>query len=114
MKKLFLVLLTPFVLNAQLQDAPYFKFVCPVTGWDDTTMTYTNTGDNKMGLTTLSACMKGRINNCGYWEGVMISKNVFQFHTNNNLTTWLHLDTKEVTTISYGERSTQQCRGYIN
>ena len=111
MKKLFLVLLTPFVLNAQLHDAPYFKIVCPVPGWDDTTMTYTNTGDNKYGLTTLSACMKGRVNNCGYWKGVMISKNVFQFHINEVSTTRLNLDTKQATNIDFGESSTQQCRG---
>ena len=111
MKKLFLVLLTPFVLNAQGYDAPYFKIVCP-TGWDDTTMTYTNTGDNKLGITSLSACMKGRVNSCGYWEGVMISKNVFQFFTGESRTTRINLDTKEVTSIFYEESSTEQCRGY--
>ena len=116
MKKLFLVLLTPFVLNAQFQDAPYFKIVCPIPGWDDTTMTYTNTGDNKLGLTTLSACLKGQVNSCGYWEGVMISKNEFQFFISpdNANATRINLATKEVTNIDFGESSTQQCRGAVN
>ena len=106
MKKLFLVLLTPFVLNAQFQDTPYFKIVCPVPGWDDTTMTYTNTGDDKYGLTTLSACMKGRFNSCGYWKGVMISKNVFQFHTSEYSTTRINLRTKEETNILINKSKT--------
>ena len=115
MKKLFLVLLTPFVLSAYLRDPPWFKIVCPVAGWDDTTMTYTNLPAD-MGIydpNTLSACMNGRVNNCGYWEGRMIDGNVFEFHISEYSTTRIHLRTKEVTNILDGESRTQQCTGHI-
>lgn len=113
MKKLFLVLLTPFVLNAQFQDTPYFKIVCDMShlGWKDTTMTYTNTGDNKLGLTTLSVCLKGKFNNCGYWKGVMVAEDVFQFFTEGTDPTLINLRTKVVGNVEGGKLTNrQQCR----